>query len=64
MRVLGGKSGFKTVRDLILFIFGLGICLVHILTTPPADLSLPLLLFGGGLAGAPYVIARDEKRGE
>lgn len=62
MRILGGKSGFKTVRDLILFVVGLGICLFHIATTPPSELSVPLLLFGGGLAGAPSVLKQDEKK--
>lgn len=62
MRLIGGRSGFKTARDLILFIVGLGICLFHVLTTPPAELSVPLLLFGGGLAGAPSVLQRDEKK--
>ena len=62
MQLLGGKSGFKTTRDLILFAVGLGICIFHIVTTSPADLSIPLLLFGGGLAGAPSVLKSDEKR--
>lgn len=62
MKLLGAKSGFKTGRDLILFVAGLGFCGFHILTTPPADLSIPLLMFGGGLAGAPYVIRNDEKK--
>lgn len=62
MRILGGRSGFKNARDLILFITGLGICIFHILTTPPADLSVPLLLFGGGLAGVPAIIRQDEKK--
>lgn len=62
MPFLGGKSGFKTVRDLMLFLTGLGICIFHVLTTPPADLSVPLLLFGGGLAGAPSVLKYDEKK--
>lgn len=63
MGLLGGKSGFKTARDLILFITGLAICIFHVVTTAPADLSIPLLMFGGGLAGAPYVIKIDEKKG-
>lgn len=62
MRVLGGKSGFKTARDLILFLVGLGICVFHVVSTPPTDLSVPLLLFGGGLAGAPSVLKFDEKK--
>lgn len=62
MPFVGGKSGFRTARDLILFVTGLGICIYHIVTTPPSDLSIPLLLFGGGLAGAPSVLKQDEKR--
>lgn len=62
MRILGSKSGFKTVRDLILFFVGLGICVFHIITTDPADLSWQLLVFGGGLAGAPGIMRQDEKR--
>lgn len=63
MRILGGSSGFKTARDLILFITGLAICIFHVVSTEPVDLSIPLLMFGGGLAGAPYVIRNDEKKG-
>jgi hypothetical protein len=62
LRIFGSKSGFKNARDLILFIFGLGICVYHIAVTPPDDLSIPLLLFGAGLAGVPYLINLDEKR--
>ncbi len=62
MPILGGKSGFKTVRDLVLFVTGLGVCLFHIVTTAPPDLSIPLLIFGGGLAGAPSVLRNDEKK--
>lgn len=63
MQFIGGKSGFKTARDLILCIAGLAICLFHVFTTPAEDVSLPLLLFGGGLAGSPYVLRQDEKKG-
>lgn len=62
MALIGGKSGFKTARDLMLFVTGLGVCLFHIVTTEPPDLSIPLLLFGGGLAGAPSVLRSDEKK--
>lgn len=62
MRFIGGRSGFRTARDLILFVTGLGICIYHILTTPSTGLSVPLLLFGAGLAGAPSVLKQDEKR--
>lgn len=62
MPMLGGKSGFKTARDLILFLVGLGICVFHVVTTSPSDLSVPLLLFGGGMAGAPSVLKYDEKK--
>lgn len=66
MRVLSAKSGFKTVRDLILFTVGLSICLFHVATTyqTPDKLSIPLLLFGGGLAGSTAVLQRDERRKE
>lgn len=62
--LLGSKSGFKTVRDLILFVVGLGLCVFHVLTTPPSQYSVPLFIFGGGLAGSPYVIKQDEKKKE
>lgn len=64
MSFLGRNSGFKTARDLMLFLTGLAICIFHVVTTEPADLSIPLLMFGGGLAGAPYVIRNDERRGD
>ncbi len=62
MRLIGGSSGFRTARDLILFIVGLGLCVFHVATTPASDLSVPLLIFGGGLAGAPSVLKFDEKK--
>lgn len=62
MRILGSKSGFKNVRDLILFVVGLSICVFHIATTPAKDLSWQLLLFGSGLATSPAIIRQDEKR--
>lgn len=62
MGIIGGKSGFRTARDLALFVTGLGLCVFHVVTTPPPDLSIPLLLFGGGLAGAPSILKHDEKR--
>lgn len=64
MRFVGGATGFKTIRDLLLFLIGLGICVFHIVTTPAADLSIPLLLFGAGMAGAPSVLKNDEKKGD
>jgi len=64
VRILGNKSGFRTVRDLILFIVGIGICVYHIATTDPANLSWQLLLFGGGLAGSPTIMRQDERRGD
>lgn len=65
MRLIGGNSGFKTLRDLLLCIVGLAICIFHVITVAPnfEHLSIPLLLFGGGLAGSPYVIRQDEKKG-
>jgi hypothetical protein len=60
--LLGGKSGFKTARDLMLFFAGLSICLFHVATTKAADISIPLLLFGGGMAGIPSVLKLDEKK--
>jgi hypothetical protein len=62
VRILGSKSGFKTARDLILFVVGLGICIWHIATTDPAHLSWQLLIFGGGMAGLPTAFRQDEKR--
>lgn len=61
MRLLGKKSGFKSVRDIILFSTGLFIDLYHIFTTPPDKLSVVLLLFGAGLAGSPSVLRYDER---
>jgi hypothetical protein len=62
VRLIGGKSGFKTVRDLVLFIVGLGVCIFHIATTKASDLSLPLLFFFGGMAGVPIALKQDEKK--
>lgn len=64
MGILGGKSGFKTVRDLVLFVAGLGVCFYHIATTPADKLNIGLLIFGASLAGLPSVIRADEKNGD
>ena len=60
MRFIGGKSGFKTGRDLILGILGVFGCVWHLVTTN--EPQLPVLLFFGAMAGAPYVISKDEKK--
>jgi len=62
VRLIGGKSGFKTFRDLAFFVAGLTICFYHIFTTPAKDLSLKLLVFGGSIAGAPVAFRQDEKK--
>lgn len=59
MPFVGGNSGFKTVRDLICFLVGLGVCVYHFATTPPPELSIPVLMFFGGIAGLPYVMRKD-----
>lgn len=61
-RLIGGRSGFRTGRDLALFLVGLFVVAFHLLTTSVADLRLEVLLFGAGLMGAPYVINRDERK--
>ena len=60
VKLIGGKTGFKTARDVLLFVLGVGILVWHLGTTPAKDLSIPLLIFCGGLIGAPYVIGKDE----
>lgn len=64
VRLLGGKSGFKTARDLTQFIVGLAIDLSHIFTTPADHLDWKLLIFGAGIAGLPIVQRQDEKKKE
>lgn len=65
MPLIGGKTGFKTVRDAIFCGVGMAIVVFHVYTlrNHPGDLSFPLLMFGGGLAGSPYVLRQDEKKG-
>lgn len=62
LRLTGGTSGFKTIRDLMLFGVGAFVDVYHILTTDPAHYALDILLFGAGLMGAPYVLKSDEKK--
>lgn len=62
VNLLGGKTGFKTGRDLLLFLIGTCILVWHLINTPAADLSIPLLIFCAGMMGAPYIIGRDEKK--
>lgn len=64
VRLFSSKSGFRNVRDLLFFVAGLTICFYHFFTTPAADLSIPVMIFGGGMAGAPIVMRQDEKKKE
>jgi len=61
--LIGGQSGFRTGRDLALFVVGGVIAAVHLLSTysEPASVSIPVLLTAGGFMGAPYALNRDEK---
>jgi len=63
VKILGGKSGFRTVRDILIFAVGLGVLIYHLVTTQPADYNVAVFIFSGGLMGAPYVIGRDESKG-
>jgi hypothetical protein len=58
---LGKRSGFKSLRDFLLFSTGLFIDLYHLFTTAPADLSVGVLIFGAALAGSPSVLRSDER---
>lgn len=62
MRLTGGTTGFKTIRDLLLFGVGAFIDIFHIVRTKPSEYALEILMFGAGLMGAPYVLKSDEKR--
>lgn len=64
VKILGAKSGFKTSRDLALFLIGTGILVWHLANTPAAKVSIPLLIFCAGMMGAPYIIGRDEQKRE
>lgn len=64
VKFLGGKSGFKTARDFMLFIIGAGVLVFHLITVPAEHYNVTLLLFSAGLMGAPYILGKDEKQGE
>lgn len=59
MPLVGGNSGFKTTRDLLLFIIGAA-GLGYALITSKGMVNLELLVFFGGLMGAPYILNKDE----
>lgn len=61
MKLIGGRSGFKTGRDLILCAVGVFGCLYHLIQSG-GEVQLPILMFFGGLAGAPYVLSKDEAK--
>jgi hypothetical protein len=61
VKFIGGKSGFKTVRDLLLFWIGAGVLVFHLITVPAKEYNVAILLFSAGLMGAPYIIGKDEK---
>jgi hypothetical protein len=62
--LIGGKSGFRTGRDLALFVVGVLIAGVHLASTfsDPSQVSLPLIVTAGGFMGAPYVLKKDERK--
>lgn len=61
VKVVGGRSGFKTVRDLVLFGLGVFGCAYH-LVSAGGDVQLPILIFFAGIAGSPYVLSKDESK--
>jgi hypothetical protein len=60
VKFVGGKSGFKSARDLMLFFLGAGILVFHLATVPAKQYNVTILLFSAGLMGAPYVLGKDE----
>lgn len=66
MGILGGKSGFKTARDLILFTIGAALLITHVVFTirDPDKLNIPFLMFCGGVMGAPYVLSKSNGNGD
>jgi hypothetical protein len=61
VNLLGQKWGSKSYRDFILFAAGIIIMVVYIIKSDVDSISLPILIFGAGLAGAPAVLRTDEK---
>jgi len=60
VKFIGGRTGFRTVRDLALFVIGLVILIYHLLTVDPEKYNVTVFLLACGLMGAPYVIGKDE----
>ncbi len=60
MPAVGGNTGFKTTRDLLLFVVGT-VGLMYHLFTADGMVQLEVMMFMGGLMGAPYVLGMDEK---
>jgi hypothetical protein len=64
VRLIGGKSWFRTGRDLLLFTVGVAGIVYHLVTAGPSHIQLEVLGFFGTLIGAPYVLGKDESRKE
>lgn len=62
MGIVGGRSGFTSARDLLLFGIGAFIDLYHLLVSGSGELAIEVLILGAGLMGAPYVLRRDETK--
>jgi hypothetical protein len=56
-----GGSGFKNLRDLLLFVIG-AMGLAYYLVTSGDHLRLEVLAFFAGIMGAPIAFGADEKR--
>lgn len=50
----------KRARDLAIFVVGIGIIVNEAIVSKTKD--LPTMLFGGGMAGLPFVLKTDEMR--
>lgn len=64
VRLTGGTTGVKTIRDWVLLALGAFIDVFHMVTVSSGDYRLDILLFGAGLMGSPYVLKADEKKKE
>jgi hypothetical protein len=63
-KFFGSKSGFKNLRDFIMFVVGLGGVFWEVYTSQKTHgkIDIGTLMFFGALLGTPYVIGRDEKK--
>jgi len=62
MRILGGRRGFKNIRDATSYLLGVGMCVYSMASAPPNKWNVGAILAGAAIAGLPTAFRQDERK--